>query len=145
MSRTTEHGGGNLGYLMRRAQLAFRTRMDAELKPLGVTAPQYAVLSSLSIEPGISNAALARVAFVTPQSMQGIVANLERIGLLARVADPEHGRILQARLTDKGKAVLARAHKIARAIEETMTGEVSPRDVETARKVLGHFARNLDG
>src|SRR5476651_663098 len=111
-----EHGGGNLGYQLKRAQQAFRTRMDEALKPLGITAPQYAVLSSLRIEPGISSAALARVAFITPQSIKNIVANLERLDFIRRATDPAHGRILQSHLTERSKAVLAKAHKSAQDV-----------------------------
>jgi DNA-binding MarR family transcriptional regulator len=139
------HGGGNIGYELKRAQQAFRSRMDEALKPLGITAPQYSVLSSLFIEPGISSAALARVAFVTPQSMQGIVANLEKMNLLRREADPRHGRILKAHLTEHGKAVLLRAHRSANAIQDEMLGGVPARDVAFARRLLARFAENLDG
>ncbi len=145
MSRTMEHGGGNLGYLLRRTQLAFRSRMDQELKPLGITAPQYAVLASLAIEPGISNAGLARVAFVTAQSMQGIVANLERLGLLEREAAPDHGRILETRLTEKGRSTLTRAHRIAHAIETAMLEGVAERDAAAVRRALAVFTTNLGG
>jgi DNA-binding MarR family transcriptional regulator len=140
-----EHGGGNLGYLLKRAQQAFRTRMDEALRPLGITAPQYSVLSSLAIEPGISSARLARVAFVTAQSMQGIVANLEKLSLVVREASPHHGRILESRLTAEGRAVLARAHRCAQKIEETMTGGVSARDVASFRRLAETFAENLGG
>ncbi|HXC55383.1 MAG TPA: MarR family transcriptional regulator [Rhizomicrobium sp.] len=139
------HGGGNLGYLLKRAQLAFRARMDEALKPLGITAPQYAVLSSLFIEPGISSAALARVAFVTPQSMQGIVANLEKLNLIQRAADPGHGRILQSHLTERGKAVLARAHKSANAVETAMAGGIAARDLTLFKSLLMRAAENLGG
>jgi DNA-binding MarR family transcriptional regulator len=142
---SSEHGGGNLGYLLKRSQQAFRGAMDAALKPLGITAPQYSVLSSLAIEPGISNAALARVAFVTPQTMQGIMANLERLNLVGREAAPDHGRILESRLTERGSTVLAKAHRLARAIEEEMIEDVSERDVALARRLLTRFAENLRG
>ena len=142
---SNEHGGGNLGYLRKRSQQAFRGRMDAALKPLGITAPQYAVLSSLAIEPGISNAALARVAFVTPQTMQGILANLEKLKLVGREAAPDHGRILESRLSERGTAVLAKAHRLARAVEDEMIAEVSERDVAQARRLLTRFAENLGG
>ena len=32
-----------VGYALKRAQHALRTRMDEALRPLGLTAPQYAV------------------------------------------------------------------------------------------------------
>jgi DNA-binding MarR family transcriptional regulator len=142
---SVEHGGGNLGYLLKRAQQAFRTRMDAALRPLGITAPQYAVLSSLAIEPGISNADLARVAFVTPQTMIGIVANLEKLRLVARAAAPDHGRILKGHLTERGRGVLARAHRLASAVEAEMVGDTGDRDVAVIRRLLMQFSENLGG
>ena len=138
-----EHGGGNLGYLLRRVQHAFRLRLDKALAQLGVTTPQYAVLSSLSIEPGISNAALARAAMVTAQTMLGIVENLEKRGLLSREPDAGHGRVLAASLTERGKAVAQKAHRIARLVEDEMVGGVSLAEVERTRRMLEKFAENL--
>ena len=54
--------------------------MDDRLSHLGVTTAQFNVLSAVQQQPGISNASLARGAFVTAQSMLGIVANLEKRG-----------------------------------------------------------------
>ncbi len=101
-----------LGYFLKRAQHAFRTRLDETLRPLHLTAPQFAALAAIDADAGISNANLARAAFVTPQSMQGMLANLERDGLLTRTAHPGHGRILRNQLTAKGMQVLedARVH-----------------------------------
>lgn len=59
-----------------------RTKNDhgRRVKPSGADrAPQYNVLSAIETEPGICNAELARAAFVTAQSMQGIVANLAKV------------------------------------------------------------------
>jgi DNA-binding MarR family transcriptional regulator len=75
--------------------------MDGTLKELNVTAPQYAALSVLAEEPGLSNAALARRSFVTPQTMNQIMVRLEAAGLVERRAHPEHGRVLQAYLTKR--------------------------------------------
>ena len=44
------------GYAIKRAQHALRARMDETLRPLGLTAPQYAVLSAVELDAGISNA-----------------------------------------------------------------------------------------
>jgi DNA-binding MarR family transcriptional regulator len=88
------------GYILKRAQQSLRTRMDRELKAHELTTPQYAVLVITATSPGISNADLARAAFVTPQTMQGIVSILEKRGLLERV--PGHGRRLIAQVTTTG-------------------------------------------
>jgi DNA-binding MarR family transcriptional regulator len=109
-----------LGYALKRAQHALRVSMDEALRPLGLTTPQYAVLCAVEAEPGISNARLARAAFVTAQTMQGVLANLERDGILDRVPDPTHGRVLRSELTRKGRSALSKAHRSVRVVEDAM-------------------------
>ena len=60
---------GHPGYLLKRAQAALHAAMAAALHEHGATLAQYAVLTALDEEPGLSNAELARRAFVTPQTM----------------------------------------------------------------------------
>lgn len=79
------------------------------------------VLSSVGRQPGISNASLARAAFVTAQSMQGIVANLETMGLLRRERDPHHGRIMESQLTEAGAKALAGAGEAIAGVADRMT------------------------
>lgn len=117
-----------IGYALKRAQHAMRQRMDRGLKPLGLSAPQYAVLASLEAEPGASNAALARRAFVTPQTMQGMLVKLERAGLVARAPDADHGRIQRTELTEAGRTALVRAHRIAAEVERAAVQAIAPFD-----------------
>ena len=109
-----------LGYALKRAQHALRLSMDDALRPLGLTTPQYAVLCGIEAEPGMSNARLARAAFVTAQTMHGLLFNLEKAGLIARDPDPAHGRIRCTQLTDDGRAVLKFAHLAVAVIEDRM-------------------------
>ena len=132
-----------LGYMLKRAQHALRMSMDELLEPIGLTVPQYNVLSAVQLQPGISNAALARGAFVTAQSMQGIVANLERIGLLRRKPHPTHGRIRQSELTEKGDVMLAKAHKLLIGVEEAMTSGFKKEEVEALGSLLHRCAENM--
>lgn len=111
---------GRVGYVLKRAEHALRLRMDEELRGLGLTTPQYAALSALESEPGMSGAALARWGFVTPQTMNGILTNLEAAGLVVRRSHPEHGRVLMSFLTDEGERLVARAHGLVEAIEGRM-------------------------
>jgi DNA-binding MarR family transcriptional regulator len=94
--------GSSVGYELKRVQHDLRLYMDTELRQLNVTTPQYAALSVLAEQPGISNAALARRSFVTPQTMNQVMLRLEAAGLVKRRAHPEHGRVLQAYLTEEG-------------------------------------------
>lgn len=108
-------------------------RMDEALRSLGLTTPQYAVLAQLELRPGISNAALARASFLTPQTMHGIVSNLERDRLIKRKRDPQHGRILCTELTKQGLHVVQKAHKLIKKIETLMTKTIT----KSHRALLG--------
>jgi DNA-binding MarR family transcriptional regulator len=132
-----------LGYVLKRAQHALRTSMDDQLGSLGVTAAQFNVLSSVRQQPGISNASLARDAFVTAQSMLGIVANLEKMGLLLRTPHKTHGRIIRSELTRKGAEVLASALKAIARVEKSMTAGFSAREIDTLRSMLRRCADNM--
>lgn len=134
--------GKRLGYVLKRAQHALRIRMDEALASLALTTPQYSVLSAVELSPGISNAALARAAFVTAQTMQGIVANLERLGLLQRKEDPSHGRIRRGELTERGAEALAKAHTLVAAVESRM---IAGLDSEEAAILAALLARCADG
>ena len=68
--------------------------------------------------------------------MQGIIANLERIGLLHRVSHPTHGRILRTELTKVSSKTLAKAHIVLAGVEETMTSELNGEEIERVRLLL---------
>jgi DNA-binding MarR family transcriptional regulator len=134
---------GRLGYVLKRAQHALRIGMDNKLEPLGITTPQYNVLAAIEHEPGISNADLARGSFITAQSMVGIVANLERMGLIQRHDHPQHGRVRRTELTSKGRNALEKAHKLLSGVEEAMTLGFSSREREELGKLLSRCTDNL--
>lgn len=90
---------GHPGYLLKRAQATLNAAMTGVLREHGATLAQYAVVTALDEEPGLSNAGLARRAFVTPQTMNQVLRELEQKGWVARHPDPAHARILQADLT----------------------------------------------
>ncbi len=103
----------SVGYELKRVQHALRLSMDRALREDGLTTPQYATLSALAAEPGLSGAELARRSFVTPQTMNQIVANLEEAELVERRKHPVHGRVLQAYLTEAGRELVSRADEVA--------------------------------
>jgi DNA-binding MarR family transcriptional regulator len=133
-----------LGYVLKRAQHALRYAMDEKLGSLGLTTSQYNVLSSIHAEPGISNASLSRAAFTTAQSMLGIVSNLEKLGLMSRVPDPNHGRVKRSALTPAGEQVLTRAHRALAGVEETMTAGFTEKEIKALTSMLQRCADNMN-
>ena len=97
---------GYLGYLLRQAHAAVRLKMERTLADLGVTSPQFAVLTMLNAYPGLSGADVARLTFLTPQTVGVIIRNLERDGAIEMTPHPVHGRIQQWTLTPRGATLL---------------------------------------
>jgi DNA-binding MarR family transcriptional regulator len=132
-----------IGFALKQAQQALRTRLDSGLREIGLTTPQYAVLAFLEVEAGASNAALARRAFVTPQTMQAILAALERAGLIARTPHPEHGRVQMTELTARGRGALEAASGIVADAEERLRKASAPFDPQAVAAMLRRLAEAL--
>lgn len=134
-----------LGYQLKRAQLALRNTMDTRLAELGLTSPQYAVLCALDRSPGASNADLARYAFVTPQTMIRIVAQLEDKGFVERTPDPNDARRKQTHLTERGRAKMNQANTIVAEIDTQMTRDLDDAERDQVAAALAKCARALLG
>ena len=114
-----------VGYLIKRAQMVLHDAMADALGSHDLTVTQFAVLTGLDEEPGLSNADLARRAFVTPQSMHAVLQELERLQLVVRRPHPQHQRVLQAELTEAGRGTLKSAADAVDAVEEQMLRKLS--------------------
>ncbi len=130
------HLDQSMGYTLKQAASTLRSAMDAALRPLELTVPQYACLELLGQRPGMSNAELARGAFVTRQAMNGVLQGLRQRGLVSRPDVAPSGRSLPARLTDSGRGRLDAASRTVRAIEVRMTAPLSTADQERMRNSL---------
>src|SRR5580693_1023207 len=115
---------GYLAYLLRQAQAAARLAMERALADLGVTPPQFVVLTMLRAYPGLSGADLARVALLTPQTVGVIIRNLERDGAIRKTPHPVHGRVLQWTLTRRGGTLLDNSRRRAVALERRLLAGV---------------------
>ncbi|WP_030995127.1 MarR family winged helix-turn-helix transcriptional regulator [Streptomyces sp. NRRL F-5630] len=133
----------SLGYLLKEASSALRTAMEAVLRPLGMTVTHYSCLELLAQRPGLSNSELARGAFVTRQSMNVLLQNLERDGYVTRPARAPHGKALPARLTASGRKSLAKATVAVRAVEARMLAGMTDDEQADAFRALRSMVHSL--
>jgi DNA-binding MarR family transcriptional regulator len=131
---------GYLGYLLRQAHAATRLAMERTLSELGVTSPQFAVLTMLRAYPGLSGADLARVAVLTPQTVGVIIRNLERDGAIRKAPHPIHRRVLQWTLTRRGTTLLDKCRRHVQAVERRLTAGLSKQAQATVRRWLASIA-----
>ena len=134
---------GYLAYLLRQAQAATRLAMERSLADLGVTSPQFVVLTMLRAYPGLSGADLARVALQTPQTVGVIIHNLERDGAIKKAPHPIHGRVLQWTLTRRGATLLDKCRRHVQAVERRMAAGLSAKSQATIRRWLAKIAEDL--
>jgi DNA-binding MarR family transcriptional regulator len=135
---------GRSGYLLRQAWHAFRSAMEAALRAHGLTSAQYAVLSVLARDPGMSGADLARACNTTPQATNGVLATLERAALVERRAHATHGRILQATLTAEGKRRLQAATPAVAALERAIEKGLDGDELVAVKSWLVSTAQRLE-
>jgi DNA-binding MarR family transcriptional regulator len=136
--------GGHTGYLLRQAWQTFRSAMDARLRAHGLTGAQYAALSVLARTPGLSGAELARACNTTPQAMNGVLATMERGGLIERHPHATHGRIRQVTLTPTGQAALDAATPTVRELEQTIEDGLTPAQLAATKAWLVTSAQRLE-
>jgi DNA-binding MarR family transcriptional regulator len=132
-----------ISYIIARLERAVRAAIGDRVKPYGLTTSQYTTLSILGAKGRLSNAQLARRAYITPQSMSEVIEALEAKGLVERNADPAHGRILPAVLTREGRRVLAACNRSVDELEAEMLQHLSANERTTLAENLTDAVRAL--
>jgi DNA-binding MarR family transcriptional regulator len=123
-------------WLLKQAFHFSLTTVNEAISGHGVTTAQIGLMRQLANEPGLSGAELARRLLITPQGAQLALAALERRGLVERKQDPQHGRIMQAYLTDDGRAVTSAVLTDALAAHERVFGVLTSEEQQQLHDLL---------
>lgn len=135
----------NILWLLKQAfHFSLKTVNDA-ISSHGVTTAQIGLMRQLANEPGLSGAELARRLLISPQGVQLALTALERRKLVQRKQDPEHGRILQAYLTDKGREVTSAVLADAVSAHERVFGVLDRDEQRQLRELLGRVVEQGTG
>jgi DNA-binding MarR family transcriptional regulator len=132
-------------YLHKQVELAARARLDEIVRPAGLTATQYTALTVLERHDDMSSAQLARLSFVTAQSMADMITTLEGRALIERHRDRADRRRLVVALTAEGRVLLDRYRGEVDALEETMLAGLSRQEIAALRSLLNTCYDNLSG
>src|SRR5580693_8231975 len=130
-------------YLMKRVELAVRSRLDEIVRPAGLTAAQYTALTVLERHDDMSSAQLARHSFVTAQSMADMITTLEARGLIERHRDRVDRRRLVVALTADGRELLDRYRDRVTALEAQMLSGLTRAEISSMRRSLHACHANL--
>ena len=113
-----------------------RAVIEDSLLPLGISMAQWTVLVQLLMDPGRSSAQIARSSAVSQQAISGLVARLERDGLLTRKPHPDHGRIKRLTPTNRGRRVAIEADDRVRVVEQELRAHLGDADADELCRLL---------
>jgi DNA-binding MarR family transcriptional regulator len=138
-----QHPEPRISYVVARLERAIRHAISKRVKPYGLTTLQYTTLSVLGHRGELSNAQLARRAYMTPQSMSEVIDALEKKGLIERNPHPNHRRVFPAALTPEGRRVLKACNDAVDELEQEMLGDLTPHQQRSLRNGLLSAVRAL--
>lgn len=133
-----------VGYLVKRVQQSLRRQCDAALRPSGVSMAQYAAMRALADHPEASASELARLCFVTRQSLQDLLAGLRSAGFVRDAKVPPRGRARSLELTPTGTKRLTAAHTAVMAVESRMLDGIPASARRQLSASLDRCAQNLE-
>ena len=128
--------------LMAQAQLEVGTR----LKSIGLSIPQFDVLSTLTEQEGLSQRALADRLYVTKGNVSGLLDRLEQAGLVERRDTPGDRRSHGVYLTEKGRMAALKGLKIQTAFIVQTLGTLKGADLSEMDRLTRNWrdiVRNL--
>jgi DNA-binding MarR family transcriptional regulator len=114
------------------------------LRDFGVSGPQIWALRSIE-QAGVSSMSdLAQGMHLHMSTVTGIIDRLESAKLVTRGRAEADARVMEIRLTSKGKAILARAPEPPRSKAARGLQRLSPRELRQVHSSLVLLARAMD-
>ena len=118
--------------LSRRVTAAIGT----ELRALGLSIPQFDVLSTLTEREGLTQQELAERLYVTKGNVSGLIDRLVEAGLVERRAIPGDRRSHALHLTEAGRDLAARGLAAQEAYVARTLGRIAPGDLATFERLV---------
>lgn len=107
-----------------------------ELRGIGLSIPQFDLISTLTEREGLSQQELAERLYVTKGNVSGLVDRLVEAGLVERRAIPGDRRSHALHLTDKGRALAQRGIAIQRDYVSRTLGRLPVQDLAELERIV---------
>ncbi|MCX4689210.1 MarR family winged helix-turn-helix transcriptional regulator [Kitasatospora purpeofusca] len=129
-----------IGYLIRVSQQV-HTKLWSEHVGSELTAPQYAVLDALELEPGADQRTVGELASLDKATMAEMVSRLVRRGLVQRRRDPSDGRRNLLSLSPAGQDLLHRSSAGVAQVQRLLLAPLEEHEHEAALALIAKAAR----
>ena len=129
-------------YLIKRAEIESFNQMAVTLDAYNITPMQFTILYFVDYhKDNLSSAQLSRRFLVKPQSMNELVAVLEKKSLLKKEVHPSNRRILHVQLTAKGKRLLEKCNQTLDKLEDNLLQGLSAAEIKKLKGLLGKLLK----
>ncbi|MDC7676180.1 MarR family winged helix-turn-helix transcriptional regulator [Asticcacaulis machinosus] len=135
-----------LGSLLRRPYEYLQAKVYGELSARGFPdiRPAHSSLLRYIRPEGSRVVDLAERAQITKQSMAYLVGDLEGLGYVTVVPDPDDGRAKRVMLTTRGQAVWTTLIELSLAAEVNCAELIGADDMATLRRILQNLSQALE-
>ncbi|WP_339824453.1 MarR family transcriptional regulator [uncultured Parasphingorhabdus sp.] len=133
----------NLGFLIGDVSRLIRRTFDKRAKAIGVTRPQWRVLTWLQYNEGINQSALADRLELDAMTLCRMVDRLQSAELVERRSDPADRRAWKLYLTEKGIALTSQLKPLGEQLLQEALHDVTEKDQEQLHQLLEQFRSNL--
>jgi DNA-binding MarR family transcriptional regulator len=137
----------NIGTLLAQVSRLLRRSFDERARGIGVTRPQWQVLSLLKIHAGSNQGSLAEMLEVEPITLGRMIDRLQEAELVERRADPTDRRAWRIYLTAKGEGLLEKLRPFGlETLMQALDGvSATEREqfMETLARVRGNLSRKI--
>lgn len=133
----------NIGTMLAQVSRLLRRSFDARARGIGVTRPQWQVLSLLSFNAGINQGGLADLLEVEPITLGRMIDRLQDASLVERRPDPADRRAWRLFLTDKGQMLLDQLRPFALETYDIALEGIDEPERAALMAALGRMRTNL--
>lgn len=133
----------NIGTMIAQVARLMRRSFDERARSIGVTRPQWQVLSLLARNEGINQGGLAEILEVEPITLGRMIDRLQEAQMVERRADPADRRAWRLFLTPKGNDLIDQMKPLAFETFELALDGVDAAQRDQLMLVLDRMRGNL--
>lgn len=130
------------GFLIALTHQLTRKGLHEALRPLGIEARHFGLLTAIAAHGGLSQARLMELLGLDKSVVVLIVDDLERLGLAERRGNPTDRRAHAIHITKKGRKRTKAAQRTAEQLGRTVFAGLSPRDRKQFDELLKQIIMN---
>lgn len=132
------------GYWITYSAHQYQQRVDAELRPFGITFRQFQVLAWLNCEGRLTQSELARRMFIEPPTLSGIMTRMETMHWIQRVSCSSDRRKKYLEIGPAAEPVWGKIVAILNKLRMEAVEGLTAAEVDQLHTLLGRVLQNLD-